>query len=216
MNFVTCFLASTFMQKYQFLQRIQHIFQNHQFLQWIIHFVREKTCLVQKRQFLQWVMLSFSKTTVFTTNCALFFQKQQFTKSALPSLAAGPAHEKCAAEPGRRPGPRKVRWFLYPLQKPQFLRWIWLLCYRSISFYNEFCHLLFWLQLLCKSISFYNEFNTFFKIISFYNELYTLFVKKHVLFKNVSFYNELCSLFQKQQFLQWIGLLCYRSISFYN
>ncbi len=123
-------------------------------------------------------------------------------KSALPSPAAGPAHEKCAAEPGRRPGPRKVRWFLYPLQIPQYLLYILLPCYRSISFYNEFGHLLFWLQLLCKSISFYTEFSTFFKIISFYYGLYTFSVKKHVLFKNVSFYNALCSLFQKHKCLQ--------------
>ena len=44
-------------------------------------------------------------------NYALFFQKQQFTKSALPSPAAGPAREKCAG--------------FYTL-------------FKNLSFYNEF------------------------------------------------------------------------------
>ena len=44
--------------------------------------------LFQKQKFLQLIMLSFSKTSVFTTNCAphSFFQKHQFLQRIMLSL----------------------------------------------------------------------------------------------------------------------------------
>ncbi len=117
-NLATCFFGFNFCAKVTVFTMNSAHFSKSTVSTMNYALFRQKTCLVQKRQFLQWVMLSFSKTTVFTMNYALFFQKQQFTKSALPSPAAGLAREKCAAEPGRRPGPRKVRCRARPPARP--------------------------------------------------------------------------------------------------
>ena len=83
--------------------------------------------------------------------------------------------------------------FLYPLQKHQFLQWILLLCYKHISFYNEFDALI-------------KKTNKTTQNMCVLQWIQHIFQKHQFLQYFFPFFREATCLFQKRQFLQWVML----------
>ena len=95
--------------------------------------------------------MSCSKTSVFTMSYALFFKNNSFYNELCSLFSKTTVHEQFAAEPGRRPGSRKVRCRARPPARPtksalpspaagparEKCAGFYTL-FKNLSFYNEF------------------------------------------------------------------------------
>ena len=176
-----------------------------------------KTVFFQKHQFLQWVMLSFSKTTVFTMNyaAAIFIQKRSFwsrtagVSRAEPSRAgaepgrAGPSRaEPSRAGPGRAEPSRAQPSGFEPIRaKPSQAEPSRRRPTRHIFQKQQFLQWILHFYTLFKNNSFYNEFGYFaIKTTVFTMNLITCFNRLQLLSKSISFYNEFCTFFKINSF----------------
>ncbi len=93
--------------------------------------------------------------------------------------------------------PKFLQWIMHfctPFTKHQFLQWVGPLCYRNLSFYNDFDHPL-------------NKHSTKYKSNLFYNEFYTCCKntqKQPFLRWHLHLLYTITHIFQKHPFLQWL------------